>query len=135
MVRNYQKKTGRADISEEAVKRAIEDVQNGNWSIRQAADYHGLKKLMLHKRILKIPEDDINIDTPINTGSSKYSTRHVFSLDEETMLEEYLIKCSKMSYGLTYKQVRDFAYSYDKKLNKRMSKGWEEKKDCWHRLD
>lgn len=44
------------------------------------------------------------------------------------MLEEYLIKCSKMGYGLTYKQVRDFAYSYAKKLNKRMPNGWEEKK-------
>lgn len=33
-----------------------------------------------------------------------------------------------MSYGLTYKQVRDFAYPYAKKLNKRMPVGWEEKK-------
>lgn len=44
MVRNYQRKTDRAEISEEAVKAALADIRNGNCSIRQAAINHGLKK-------------------------------------------------------------------------------------------
>lgn len=128
MVRNYQKKTERTSISEEAVKRAIEDVRNGNRSIRAAAEHHGLKKSMLHKRLSGILAEAIDIEIPVTVGSSKYSSRNVFSEEEEGLLEQYLVKCSKMNYGLTYKQVRDFAYSYAIKLKKTCPKCWDEKK-------
>lgn len=127
MVRNYQRKTERAAISEEAVRLAIQDVRNGNMSIRDAASSHGLKKSMLHKRLMNHPKEDIDVDIPLILASSKYSARQVFSAEEESLLQEYLIKCSKMNYGLTYKQVRDFAFSYALKLHKNLPKGWNEK--------
>lgn len=34
------------------------------------------------------------------------------------MLENYILKCSKMNYGLTYRQVRTVAYQYAKALKK-----------------
>lgn len=35
-----------------------------------------------------------------------------------------------MQYGLTYKQVREFAYSYADKLERKLPKGWEENKSA-----
>lgn len=83
---------------------------------------------MLHKHPFRISEAiDIDIPITVGLGSSKYSTRNVFS-EEEGLLEEYLVKCSKMNYGLTYKQVRDFAYSYAITLQKSFPECWDENK-------
>ncbi|KAJ8876420.1 hypothetical protein PR048_020865 [Dryococelus australis] len=109
MVRTYKTKTERNNISEQAVRSAKEDVLNGNRYIREAAEFHGLKKSMLHKRLQKIPSPTLDIDIPSGIGTSKYNPRPVFSSEEETLLVDYLIKCSKMN-GLSYKQVRDFTY-------------------------
>lgn len=49
----------------------------------------------------------------------------MFSVEEENKLENYLIKSSKLQYGLTYKQVRDLAYSYCVKLERKLAKNWE----------
>lgn len=54
MVRTYVRKTARSEISEEVVKRAIEDIINRNRTIREAASHCGLTKSMLHKRLTKL---------------------------------------------------------------------------------
>ncbi|XP_054286972.1 uncharacterized protein LOC129002892 [Macrosteles quadrilineatus] len=134
MVRNYIRKTNRAEISEEAVKAALEDVKNGNMSIRQAAANHGLKKSMLHKRLKKLgPLEPGHPDigpTTSNHGKSKYSHPQVFSTEEEDMLEDYLIQSSKLQYGLTYKQVRELAYDYGVKLERKLPISWETNKSA-----
>lgn len=43
------------------------------------------------------------------------------------MLEEYLVQSSKQ-YGLTHKQVRDLAYSYAVKLQRKFPNRWETEK-------
>lgn len=61
-------------------------------------------------------------NTPPLKGSSKYSSFQVFSNEEETLLQNYLIQSCKMQYGLTYKQVSEFAYSYAVKLERKLLK-------------
>lgn len=59
MVRNYSKKTNRANISEESIVAALNDYRNGNYrSIREAAEAHGLKKSTLHFRPNKIKQKE-----------------------------------------------------------------------------
>lgn len=132
MVRTYKPKTDRAAIPEDAIQRALQDLLNGNCSVRKAATDHGISKSLLHLRFKKLKEkDDQNFDLPPIPqirGSSKYSSMQVFNKQEEDMLEDYLIQASKMQYGLTYKQIRDFAYSYASKVSNKIPKTWEDNK-------
>jgi transposase-like protein len=52
-VRNYIRKTNRAEIPENVVAQALQDIKNGDGSIRDVAQRYGLKKSMLHKRLKK----------------------------------------------------------------------------------
>lgn len=106
---------------------------DGNHSIREVAANHGIKKSMLHKSLQKLQGcDEMNImdNPPPVMGSNKYSSFQVFSNDEETFLENYLVQSCKMQYGLTYNQVGEFAYSYAVKLERKLGKCWEENKSA-----
>jgi hypothetical protein len=48
--------------------------------------------------------------------SSKYTANLVFITQEEDMLEKYIIKCSRMKYGLKYSEIHQLAFVYAKKL-------------------
>uniref|UniRef100_A0A8D8W7V0 HTH psq-type domain-containing protein n=1 Tax=Cacopsylla melanoneura TaxID=428564 RepID=A0A8D8W7V0_9HEMI len=144
MVRTYKRKTQRSSISENAVRQAIQDVKNGNTTMRQAARRYSLKKSMLHKRLLKfkskmgsmpIPESLVSQDEAIQavlfqdpSKPNKYATQRVFSIEQERMLESYLIDSANVNYGLTYEQMREFAYDYALKLDLNIPATWEEHK-------
>lgn len=53
----------------------------------------------------------------------------MFTNDEERMVKEYLLKSSKMNYGLTYKQARKLAYEYALALGKCPTK-WTQNKQA-----
>lgn len=40
----------------------------------------------------------------------------MFTKEQDDMLAEYLVKSSKIQYGLSYKQIRVFAYNYARRL-------------------
>jgi hypothetical protein len=66
--------------------------------------------------------------------TSKYTTQQVFSNDEEESLVNYILQSSKLQYGLTYFQIRTFAYEYASRLEKTIPTSWSEKKiagDDW----
>lgn len=127
MVRTYLKKSNRTEISEEAVVQALRDLRNGNGSVREVANRYNLTKSMLHKRFKKINENNqIDIDFPHRYFSSKYASRQIFTKDEEDQLEKYLIHSSKLHYGLTYYQTRQFAHEYAVRLEKNIPAPWRE---------
>lgn len=129
MVRTYVRKSDRAEISEDNILMALRDIKNGNGSIRAVASRYGLKKSMLHKRLKKINESNaVDIDIPVRNFNSKYVSQQVFTKEEEATLENYLIRSSKLQYGLSYYQVRQFAYEYAVRLEKRMPTSWQETK-------
>ncbi|GBO46977.1 hypothetical protein AVEN_199427-1 [Araneus ventricosus] len=51
MVRSYQRKTDRSNLSEDIIEKAVKDVILNNKSIREAAKHYNLTKSMLHKRV------------------------------------------------------------------------------------
>lgn len=59
---------------------------------------------------------------------SKYTSFQVFSIEEEKILNDYIIKCCKMHYGLKTIQTRKLAYEYAKSLNLKYPANWEETK-------
>lgn len=59
-------------------------------------------------------EDEAANVNQIRKYHSKYTSTQVFSIEEEYELEKYLVKSSRMHYGLTYRQARELAYQYAK---------------------
>ena len=52
-----------------------------------------------------------------NDSSSLYTVNQAFTNKQEEMLQEYILECSKMNYGLNYTQViRKLAFEYSHKL-------------------
>lgn len=71
---------------------AIDDVLKGKLSIRKPADKLNLKPATLQHRI----EKKNNIDEDGNF-SSKYTSKQIFTTEQEDHLNAYIIKCSKIS--------------------------------------
>jgi hypothetical protein len=121
MVRTYIKKRTKADVVEEDMEAAIQAVKNGSMSLRTAASTFGVLHTTLYARIKN--------NTEINTKySTKYTRHQVFTSEQETLMKEYILKSSKMCYGLTYSQIRKMAYDYAKLLNCQYPESWEHKK-------
>lgn len=56
--------------------------------------------------------------------------RQVFNVDQETVLVQYLIKCSHIYYGLTPKDVRQLAFACAVKYNIGMPQSWVNNKEA-----
>ena len=100
----------------------MEAAQNG-MSLHAAADLFGMHFLALFYRLEKskaliyLDGETIRYKTNTKCYSSKYTSQQVFNVKQETLLCEYIIKCSVLNYSLTYRQVRQLAYDYAKHLN------------------
>ena len=71
MVRNYQKKTDRTAISEEAVADAINDYINGKGSLRTIANTHSLKFATLQYRLkLYNEQKKTNVSTTVKISNT-----------------------------------------------------------------
>jgi len=127
MVRNYiKKRTVNVELEERNIQEAINEVKDGKCAKRAAED-NGVKYTTLYYRLkkLKTPEGEWipQIEPKFN---SKYTVNQVFSQVQESLLVEYIIKCSKINYGLTCKQIRKLAYDYSLKSNIKVPKAWSE---------
>lgn len=137
-MRTYKKKGEAMAVSETAVKKALEEVVKGLKSIREAAKSHGITKTTLGRRLKKLREQTKDKNAPdvllhsglklLPTMNTKHSSRQIFTVAQERLLTEYLIKCSKLSYGLTMEQLRRLAFGYAKQLGKFVPQTWEENK-------
>jgi len=112
MVRNYKKKKEVDDDLEVKIKTAIEEIKNGK-SVKRAAEDNNVKYTTLFYRVKKMKTTDGNwINDEVLKFQSKYTVKQVFTQTEELLPVEYIIKCSKINYGLTTKQIRKLAYDY-----------------------
>ncbi|KAG5874217.1 hypothetical protein JTB14_019192 [Gonioctena quinquepunctata] len=129
MVRTYKpKKTSRQAVDEESMKSAIQNVMQGVLSYRKAAVKYNLKLSTLESRVKKYKNSNDAEGSSNRTFDSKYTSFQVFSTEEEKLLNDYIIKCCKMHYGLTTIQARKLAYEYAKSLSLKYPAKWEENK-------
>uniref|UniRef100_A0A1B0DBM8 Uncharacterized protein n=1 Tax=Phlebotomus papatasi TaxID=29031 RepID=A0A1B0DBM8_PHLPP len=57
-------------------------------------------------------------------NNTKYSSHQVFTTAQEDLLVEYLLKSSKLQYRLTIDGLRELAYSFASRLNRKMPPNW-----------
>lgn len=114
MVRTYKKKRD-IDVDEERMNEAVKAVIGG-MQLRKAANLHGVRFNTLFYRVKKQKNKPDNVD--VLTFSSKHTVNQVFTMEQEDLLVKYIIKCSKMSYGLNYKQICQLGFDYAKKVNR-----------------
>ena len=77
-----------------------------------------------------------NVDTTVSEENAKtnvkidqygYSTRYaVFKQEHKELLVEYILKASRLLFGLNQKEVRQLAFEYATQLNLKMPHGWKE---------
>jgi len=117
MVRTYLKKRNKPDVPEAVIQEGVRDVQERRLSPRVEAFRYGVTRTALHYRILKISYGD-ECNRP-DVFTSLYTSRQIFSENQELMLVDYVIKCSKMNYGMTYKSIRQLAYDCGRRLQRK----------------
>lgn len=120
-MRNYIRKTGRADVPLEQLKAAAKVVLENKKSLRGAASEFGVARTTLKRFIEKMELD--------NCPRMGYvPARQIFNAQQENELQKYLLKASSIFYGLTPKDVRTLAYNCAMKFNIKSPDNWHENK-------
>jgi len=118
MVRQYKRKK-ESGFTEDDMEKAIAAVSGKEMSLRKAAEVYGVKHTALFYRLKKQPREQV--------FSSKHTFRQVFNQSQELMLVNYILTCSKLQYGLSYKNLRVLAFDYAKALTIKYPPSWDAK--------
>lgn len=119
MPRNYKRKSDRGLISDETMRSYVIQVINDNVSIRTVAKEKGVSKSVLARYVKKYKMDNNSRMSP------NYQHRCIFTIVNEQLIEDYLIKMSNMFYGLTHKNTRILAYDFAKANRISVPQNWE----------
>lgn len=84
---------------------SIQDVMQGVLSYRKAADKYNLKLSTFESRVKKYKNSNDAERLSNRIFDCKYTSFQVFSVEEEKLLSDYIIKFCKMHYRLTTIQV------------------------------
>jgi len=125
MVRTYLNKRNISDVPEAVIQEAVRAVQEMRLSVRVAASRYGVTHTTCITEFKKISNVD-ECNRP-NAFTSSYKSRQIFNENQELMLVDYVIKCSKMNYGMTYKQIRQLAYDYGIRLQSKLPSSWTDR--------
>lgn len=129
MPRIYIKKgTRTGEVDEGAIESAIKEVLDKTLSIRKSAQKYGVKPTTLESRLKKFHQQEAAENMPTRAFTSKFTSNQVFSTEEEALLNNYIIECSKMHYGLTIIQVRKLAYEFAKANQLNFHPSWHHNK-------
>ena len=118
-----RKEKGYANVSHDDMLLAVQDVEVGV-SLRKAAAKHSVSKSVLGRYVAK---HSANPDARLQPN---YQHSLVFTAEEENVLSEYLIQCSKMFHGVTPKQAREIAYQMALKNGKEFPESWAENEEA-----
>ncbi|KAJ3666603.1 hypothetical protein Zmor_002039 [Zophobas morio] len=100
MPRKYKRKTQTASWSEETLKAALLEIDNGS-PLRAVSRRFGIPRSTLQDRC-----------RTKNTGQATLGRNPVFSKAEEKELVEHIIQLSKMFYGITPFEIKQCAFKY-----------------------
>lgn len=124
MPRVYKPKNGfkqRIALDKAKMKQAVTAILGG-LPIKASARQFDLPVMSLKRYYRKKLATDKDIEYgPVYGASSR-----AFTDEEERMLTEYVIKASKMNFGLTPSSVRQLAYQFAVANNKPVAEKWEE---------
>lgn len=93
------------------MERAVKSIIQDKFSIRKASQINNISKSALHKAV----NSALHLTDPNNFNYTRnIGNRLVFTTQQETCLVEYLIKASKMCYGLGHSALRYLSNQYAK---------------------
>lgn len=122
MPRVFKRKTER-HVDETQIKRALKDHFRNKVPVREVARLYDINRSTLMSRIKKIrsrgreqayqnSDSGLSDDENVRKFQNKYTSLQVLSTEEENDLVRYIIQCSDLNYGLSYRQIRELAYEY-----------------------
>ncbi|GFO00905.1 hypothetical protein PoB_002741000 [Plakobranchus ocellatus] len=121
MVRNYKRKTDWTEKSAENLqhlREAVKAVKNGQ-TIRQAAHNYGINKSSLWRAV-----KNLSAGKSLVSLSEASQSRIIFSLEEEAVLVEYLLKASRIGFPLDTSTLKSLAYDLAIRNSKRVPDSW-----------
>lgn len=123
-MRNYKKKTERANAPHDLIQRAVETVieheGDKNFTIRKvASDFH-LHYSTLSRYVKKFKT--AQPDEKVQIGYSKH--KKIFTTVQEETLASYVKRSSEIMFGLTPEEVRKLAYQCAVSFNIEMPNSW-----------
>jgi len=119
MVRIYKRKTGRADVNEEYMRLAVQRVVIHGDKVLQVSKEFNIPRTTLLRYIKKSHDCAEAISYKPN-----YSSRLVFTEEEEQELLKYILTSAKMYCGLSTKEARVLAFQFAAKKKKNFPKNW-----------
>lgn len=102
-----------------AVKRVVEE----GGSVRSSADMFGIDRKTLDRYVKKYLASENKDEVSMRPN---YSCGQIFTCHEESLLESYIVKASKLHYGFTPKTARQFAFQFATANNKKIPNNWIE---------
>lgn len=118
MPRQRVRKTSRGTTGMEVYKKAAEEHVRDKSSIRSLAKKYNVCHVTLSRYIKKIQEGN-------TTAIVGYRcVNRVFTVDEEKILQDYLLECSRVYFGLAPTEVRKLAYEWAVKNYKTFPEKW-----------
>nr|CAH0107291.1 unnamed protein product [Daphnia galeata] len=125
-MRNYIRKTARVqNVSRENVSKAIDMVRNHNWGVVDAAREFKLSERSLFRYLKVSANKEVDVDEDSLPLTCGYSSRKIFTADQEKELVAYITKASDIYFGLSPMEVRKLAFSFATFLECKMPKSWE----------
>lgn len=130
-MKNYIRKTDRASIPKNIVIEAVKKVvEHGNSYNAISRSYNiprrSLVRYCKQYRNIKTTSD-ASLSTEmidISVGYKECKRNRVFNTDEEAKLEQYLLKCSNIYFGLSPQKVMKLAYLYATAIKAKMPESW-----------
>ncbi|KAB0790122.1 hypothetical protein PPYR_15343 [Photinus pyralis] len=127
MSRGRKRKTEKGNFSEASMKRVVEEVVRHNVCLRVAASNNNVKFQTLFRYVKKLKADP-NKSLEEVTMKPNYQSRLIFTSEQEKMLVDYILRCSKMCYGKSTIDVRKLAYEMAKINSIPIHPSWEDSK-------
>nr|XP_047132477.1 MFS-type transporter clz9-like [Hydra vulgaris] len=121
MVYHKKRKTSRpprGKVNENEMRAAVNAVLNGS-TVYRVCKERGINLMTLKRYVRKCQLNPNTVCKP------KFITMQIFTNEEETSLSDYLLRASKLHYGLSTKTTRKLAYEFAMTLSKRIPKSWK----------
>lgn len=134
MVRTYKRKTDRGCWSRESMLRAIESIINGEMGFEKASKTYNVPRATLHRRVKEAKKQPMEKGVlTVSTAGKVYPNKEtinsdlfkplgpigsVFSMEEEDLLVDYVLKMEERLFGVTSYDLRRLAYQWAEKLGK-----------------
>jgi hypothetical protein len=110
----------RKSVPVDMMQAACKEVVDGILSIRSSAKKYDIDRMTLTRYIAKYRENP----NDSNALQPNFKVRQIFTKEEENILKDYIIKSSKLNYGLSRKQVCKLAYDFASANNKDVPPTW-----------